>query len=227
MRRPAAPAAVLAAVLLCLILLGWGLGTLLVPLTHDADVAAVHALVTHEDSRLVSAMRVVTWLGSGVTLTAIGIPLAVVLLRRRCHTAVALIAVSSLGAVLLVQSVKVLVGRVRPLDALLDARGASFPSGHAGEALSFYGAVALVVVLSGARRRVRIATVAVAAVLVLAVGFSRIALGVHYPSDVLGSLLLCGAWLAATATVLSRAQATGAGSSPRRPASDGPGAGRG
>jgi undecaprenyl-diphosphatase len=216
--------AVLAAVLLCLVLLGWGLGTLLVPLIHDADVAAVHALVTHEDRRLVSAMRVVTWLGSGVTLAAAGIPLAVVLLRRRCHTAIALIAVSSLGAVLLVQSVKLLVGRPRPLDALVDARGASFPSGHAGEALAFYGAVALVVVSTGERRGVRIAAVAVAAVLVLAVGFSRLALAVHYPSDVLGSFLLCGAWLATSAAVLSRAAATGAGSSPRRPASDRPGA---
>lgn len=201
MRRPVA---VLAAVLLCLTLLGWGLGTLLVPLTRDADVAAVHALVTHEDRHLVSAMRVVTWLGSGVTLTVLGIPLAVVLLRRRCHTAVALIAVSSLGAIPLVQSVKLLVGRPRPLDALVDARGASFPSGHAGEALAFYGAVALVVLSAGERRRVRIAAVAVAAVLVLAVGFSRLALAVHYPSDVLGSFLLCGVWLAATATVLSR-----------------------
>jgi membrane-associated phospholipid phosphatase len=210
MRRPAA---VLAALLLCLVLLGWGLGTLLVPLIHDADVAAVHALVTHEDRRLVSAMRVVTWLGSGVTLTAAGIPLAVVLLRRRCRTAVALIAVSSLGAVLLVQSVKLLVGRPRPLDALLDARGASFPSGHAGEALALYGAVALVVLQAADRRWVRIATVAAAAVLVLAVGFSRIALAVHYPSDVLGSVLLCGVWLAATATVVSGAAATGAGSS--------------
>lgn len=216
--------AVLAAVLLCLVLLGWGLGTLLVPLIHDADVAAVHALVTHEDRRLVSAMRVVTWLGSGVTLAAAGIPLAVVLLRRRCHTAIALIAVSSLGAVLVVQSVKLLVGRPRPLDALVDARGASFPSGHAGEALAFYGAVALVVVSTGERRGVRIAAVAVAAVLVLAVGFSRLALAVHYPSDVLGSFLLCGAWLATSAAVLSRAAATGAGSSPRRPASDRPGA---
>jgi undecaprenyl-diphosphatase len=216
--------AVLAAVLLCLVLLGWGLGTLLVPLIHDADVAAVHALVTHEDRRLVSAMRVVTWLGAGVTLAAAGIPLAVVLLRRRCHTAIALIAVSSLGAVLVVQSVKLLVGRPRPLDALVDARGASFPSGHAGEALAFYGAVALVVVSTGERRGVRIAAVAVAAVLVLAVGFSRLALAVHYPSDVLGSFLLCGAWLATSAAVLSRAAATGAGSSPRRPASDRPGA---
>jgi|HubBroStandDraft_6_1064221.scaffolds.fasta_scaffold238999_2 undecaprenyl-diphosphatase len=204
MRRPAA---VLAVVLLCLVLLGWGLGTLLVPLIRDADVAAVHALVTGEDRRLVSVMRVVTWLGSGVTLTAIGIPLAVVLLRRRCHAAVALIAVSSLGAVLLVQSVKLLVNRPRPLDALLDARGASFPSGHAGEALAFYGAVALVVMQTAERRWVRIATVVAAAVLVLAVGFSRIALAVHYPSDVLGSVLLCGVWLAATATVVSRAAA--------------------
>jgi undecaprenyl-diphosphatase len=227
MRRPAVQAAVLAAVLLCLILLGWRLGLLLLPLTHDADVAAVHALVTHEDSRLVSAMRVVTWLGSGAVVTALGIPLAVVLLRRRHRTAVALIAVSSLGAVPLVQSVKLLVGRVRPLDALLDARGASFPSGHAGEALAFYGAAALAVVLSGERRRVRIATVAVAALLVLAVAFSRIALAVHYPSDVLGSFLLCGAWLAATATVLPRTAATGAGSWRRRPESAGPGAGGG
>ncbi len=214
----------LTAVLLCVVLLGWGLGVWPVAHTRDADVAAVHALVTHEDGRLVAAMRVVTWLGSAVVLAALGIPLAVVLLRRGCQAAVAVIAVSSLGAVVIVQSVKLLVGRSRPLDALLDARGASFPSGHAGEALAFYGAVAAVAVLGTGSRRARIAAVAVAAVLVLVVGFSRIALGVHYPSDVLAGYLLCGAWLAATVTVLRRAAAAGAAPSPRRPAFDGPAA---
>ncbi len=189
--------AALAAVLLCLVLLGWGLGVLLVPHVRDADAAAVEALAIHEDGRLVAAMRVVTWLGSGVVVAGLGIPLAVVLLRRG-QVALAVIAVSSLGAAVLVQSVKLLVDRSRPLHALLDARGTSFPSGHAGEALAFYGAVAAVVVLTTASRGVRITAVAVAAALVLVVGFSRIALAVHYPSDVLAGYLLCGAWLAAT-----------------------------
>jgi undecaprenyl-diphosphatase len=198
-----AGATALAAVLLCLVLLGWALGALLVPLFHDADAAALGWVRSHEGGRLVAVMGVLTWLGSGVTLTVAGIPLAAALLYRGRRAEVVLIAVSSLGAAVVVQAVKLAVGRVRPLDGLVHAAGASFPSGHAGEALGFHGAVAVVILLSTRRSGVRITTVVVAVLVVLTVCLSRVALGVHYPSDVLGSLILCGIWLAVTARLVS------------------------
>jgi undecaprenyl-diphosphatase len=74
--------------------------------------------------------------------------------------------------------------------------GASFPSGHAQAAVVGYAVLLLVFlpVLHGALRRV---AVAVALLMVLGIGLSRVALGVHYVSDVLAGYVLGAAWVAA------------------------------
>jgi membrane-associated phospholipid phosphatase len=80
--------------------------------------------------------------------------------------------------------------------------GSSFPSGHAQAAIVGYALLLLVFlpILHGAWRRV---AVTFAAFMVLAVGFSRIALGVHYVSDVIGSYVLGAAWVAAMAAAFN------------------------
>lgn len=119
---------------------------------------------------------------------------AVVLLwlRGRRRTAV-FVAVVVVGAATLESLTKVLVGRARPVfaDPVAHAAGKSFPSGHAMTSLTVFG---LLVILAVHRRR---AATVVAVVAVAAVGFSRLALGVHYLSDVLGGWLLGTAWLLA------------------------------
>ena len=74
----------------------------------------------------------------------------------------------------------------------------SFPSAHASMSLAFFGFLAYLTWHSGASRAWRIASIVVAVVLVLIIGFSRLYLGVHYFSDVLGGYLLGAAclWLA-------------------------------
>lgn len=103
-----------------------------------------------------------------------------------------------LGAGLLGALAKLAVGRVRPVlpDPVATATGLSFPSGHALN--SAVGAL-LVVLVTGRRLGTagRVAAGLLAGLLVLAVGVSRIGLGVHYLSDVLGGWLLAGAWVAA------------------------------
>jgi undecaprenyl-diphosphatase len=196
--------ATLLAVLAGLILAGWGLGVLLIPVTGGVDVAAVDGLRSREGGELVAVMRVVTWLGSGAALTVLGVPIGLALLWRRRRLEVLLLSLSTLGAAVLVHVVKVLVSRPRPVDPLVHTGTASFPSGHAGDAVAFYGTLALLVVATNRRRRVRAGAVVAAGVIVLAVGFSRIALGVHYPSDVLASFLLCGLWVAAAINLCGR-----------------------
>ncbi|PIV33270.1 MAG: hypothetical protein COS34_08710 [Lysobacterales bacterium CG02_land_8_20_14_3_00_62_12] len=102
-----------------------------------------------------------------------------------------------LSGILLSELLKVVVGRARPqLVTPLDAVGSlSFPSGHALNSSLFYLTVALLLAPVLKQRGARWALYAVAVGLTLATGVSRIALGVHWPSDVLASWILAAAWL--------------------------------
>ncbi len=110
-----------------------------------------------------------------------------------------MIALSSAGAAVLVAVAKHLVGRARPpvVEHLVTAHGLAFPSGHAAQSVACYGAVAWLAWELGGTRRVRAVAAIAAATLALAVGFSRVYLGVHWPSDVLSGWLLGIGWLAA------------------------------
>lgn len=118
--------------------------------------------------------------------------------RRHRRREAVLIGATMIGAAVLSGGVKLLVARVRPSDGVpvTSADGYAFPSGHA---LSSIVAAGLVLLLAwpalGRRRRAGTAAAVIGAV--GAVGFSRLALGVHYPSDVLGGWLLGTAWLLA------------------------------
>jgi uncharacterized protein (TIGR03382 family) len=146
----------------------------------------------------VTAMRLTSNAGAGVTWAVLLTPVVAWLLWRRQRRLALFVAVTAVGSSLLNSAVKTAVHRVRPnlSDPVAYAQGLSFPSGHAQAAVVGYGLLLLVFlpVLDGARRR---AVIILAVVAVLGIGFSRIALGVHYVSDVVGGILLGAAWVAA------------------------------
>jgi membrane-associated phospholipid phosphatase len=80
------------------------------------------------------------------------------------------------------------------------AIGQSFPSGHAMNSTIAYGAL-LLIFLPALRPAFRSPVIAAAVVLVGVIGFTRLALGVHYISDVLGGFVLGAAWLSASTAV--------------------------
>jgi undecaprenyl-diphosphatase len=127
------------------------------------------------------------------------------------------------GGAALEHILKLVVHRTRPEYAghYLTSGSYSFPSGHA--TLSFVGVAMLLYTLIETRRLtrrpLRILFVTVGALWVLLVGISRIYLGVHYPSDVLGGYAIAAAWFATcvTLTRLVARQSRGAGRSGQRP----------
>jgi undecaprenyl-diphosphatase len=108
------------------------------------------------------------------------------------------VAVALVGATLFTDVVKDLIARLRPPDPVLGpASGYSFPSGHTLNSTVTYGLVALYAWRSHLALAARRVAVAILAAIPFLVGLSRIALGVHYPSDVLGG------WLAGMAVVFT------------------------
>lgn len=141
--------------------------------------------------------RGLTWLGEPAPRIAMaGLTLLTLLRLRRWHGALFLAGLLISG-IALSTALKHAVGRPRPqVVTPLDQVGSpSYPSGHALNSTLFFLAGALLLArplrACGARR----ALYAAAAGLSLAIGLSRLALGVHYPTDVLAGWVIGGAWL--------------------------------
>lgn len=153
---------------------------------------------------LVTVARIVSFLGSawvGVPLFAL---VAVWLLRRGLPRLALFVVVTVAGSALLNAVVKVLVDRARPIlpDPVAHASGFSFPSGHAQSAVVWVG-VLLLVFAPVLRGRRRVVAIAAGVCWVLAVGFARVSLGVHFISDVLAGYVLGAAWVIAMAAAFN------------------------
>ncbi|MGC2003555.1 phosphatase PAP2 family protein, partial [Trebonia sp.] len=148
----------------------------------------------------VRIVKAVTWLGSGGVLWTLTGAAAVVLAVRRQWRLTAYLLVVGVGELVLDPALKALVGRLRPVVAhpIAYGNGDSFPSGHALGSIVCYGALFLVFLpaVRGTWRRV---FTAVIVTLIAAIGISRLLLGVHYISDVLGGWTLGITWLGITA----------------------------
>jgi membrane-associated phospholipid phosphatase len=195
--------AVLAGVALGLVAVPFGLLLFLVeerwpPLLH-ADNAArddLHRLAVGNRAFVV-AMEALSTIGSWwVYLLGFTAVTGWLLWRRLTRLAV-FVALTVAVNPLLNELVKVAVHRARPVltDPVGHADGASFPSGHAQAAMVGYS-VLLLVFLPVLRGPARSVAIVAAALMVLAIGFSRVALGVHYVSDVLAGYVLGAAWVA-------------------------------
>ncbi|MFN2526449.1 MAG: phosphatase PAP2 family protein [Actinomycetota bacterium] len=170
------------------------------------DTAAANSL--HEWVRdrpvLVEGLQVASFLGGPPWFYLIVGTSVIFLWRRERRRLAVFLALTTLlgGAVDTV--VKVLVDRPRPslVDPVATAHGQSFPSGHSMSSVVAYGALLLVFLPAVSKRR-RKFVLAGALVLVLFIGFSRLALGVHYITDVLGGFVLGAAWLVASTAAFS------------------------
>jgi undecaprenyl-diphosphatase len=144
-------------------------------------------------------MEWVSTIGAPRTFWVLTALLVVLALVRHAYRLAGWAAITMAGAAFLDTLLKSAVARSRPHfeHAVAVAPGGSFPSGHALESFVGCGIVILAIApaVSAARRRIAIV---VAAVVVLAIGFSRVFLGVHFASDVVGGWIFGAGWLAAT-----------------------------
>ncbi|HEY2950200.1 MAG TPA: phosphatase PAP2 family protein [Micromonosporaceae bacterium] len=149
---------------------------------------------------LVTVLQALTALGGRPITIWLMVVVVVGLLIRGQRRLAAYLIVTGVGALMLDPSLKLIVGRLRPVVdvPVASAPGNSFPSGHALGSTVTYGAL-LLIFLPIASRRLRWFAIAAFAAIVVLVGFTRVALGVHYVSDVLAGWLLGLGWLGVTA----------------------------
>ncbi len=155
-------------------------------------------VVAHRTAWLSSAMQIITWLGSAAVIVPLMLMAVVVFVARlRDWGSAFLLLVAVAGAASLYEIVKLAVGQSRPPATFWIGHygGAAFPSGHATQAVAFYGMLA-VLLSAGRSLRAQALLLTGAALVAIAVGASRIYLGAHWLTDVLAGYALGAAWVA-------------------------------
>jgi undecaprenyl-diphosphatase len=162
---------------------------------------AVHA---RSSPPLTAMMRGVSLIGSEVVLVPLGVILVWRLVAAKRRRAAVVFGVAALGAEALDQIMKLLFDRPRPepFFGLASPITHSFPSGHAMVSCCFFGVLAMILAAREPSRARRISIFAAAAILVALMGFSRVYLGFHYPTDVLAGYAAAVVWLAVVRAVL-------------------------
>lgn len=177
-------------------------------LTNDPLVAIDKQLTEwmekHAVGSVTAIMLDVTFLGSVLFITAASLVTAIVLAVRRSWFLLSTLALASGGGSLLNLLVKQIFHRERPVfeNPLVYLESYSFPSGHTMGATIFYGLLTVFLFHSVSRWRWRVLAVVIVTLLIALIGVSRIYLGAHFLSDVLGAMAIGLAWLSFSVTVV-------------------------
>ncbi|MFC8347189.1 phosphatase PAP2 family protein [Streptomyces sp. NPDC057280] len=205
-RRAAGVLGVCSVLLLTLVAVRWR------PLmSFDGDIADTTHRWAVEESGLTHAFRILTdWVWDPWTMRLLCAVVVVWLVwRRSAWWTAGWLAVTCAAGTLIQQSLKAAVDRPRPVwpDPVDTAHFAAYPSGHAMTATVVLGLLLWLLHHHGAGRALWRAALALSVVSVLGVGLTRIWLGVHWTSDVLGGWLLGGLVVAVAVLVHGRRQA--------------------
>ena len=183
-----------------------GLFALLAWWVHVHPVLAIDVTITREFQEnqspwLSTIMIAVSYIGNNwiLSIGLIILAAAIFWMVRLYLEAVMVVVVSAVSALLNI-AIKLIVDRPRPNSHLVDviqhANGMSFPSGHVMSYVAFWGLLfSFGLILFTGRRWWRIALLVISGLFVVLVGPSRIYLGDHWASDVLGGYIFGGVWL--------------------------------
>ena len=157
------------------------------------DIEILQAVALHRDATVTSIAEILTTAGSFPLLAPLSV--AVVVLRRWNRPAddIALVVIAA-GSAALPWLVKLIVARPRPtFEHLQQLSSLSFPSEHTTQAAAIYLTIAILL-SKGLNRGLRELVIVLALLIAVVVAWSRVYLGVHYPSDVAAGLILGWSW---------------------------------
>jgi undecaprenyl-diphosphatase len=165
---------------------------------QTVDERALHWFAARRSPLLDRVMLDITTLGDGIVLVVLVAIVSVFLWLTGHRWSVYLLCAGVIGGQLVNNMLKIMFARPRPdvIDWVDHVTTKSFPSGHAMSAIIAYGSVAYLVGRLEPTTVLRRTTWAIAVLIIVAIGTSRVYLGVHYPSDVLAGFLAGLAWLA-------------------------------
>ncbi|KIY23074.1 phosphatase PAP2 family protein [Mesobacillus subterraneus] len=163
----------------------------------EFDQALISFIRGFETPALTSIMKLFTFIGSFPVVLVIFLIVSFIFYRvLKSRTEIFLVAAVIVGTQVINLLLKLLFHRARPdIHLLIDVGGYSFPSGHAMSAFAVYGILTFVFWRHIPKSIGRISLIIGSSMFILFIGMSRIYLGVHYPSDIIGGYFASAAWL--------------------------------
>lgn len=187
-----------------------GFGVLALSISEDriswVDYVIISFVQGLEAPALTSIMKFFTFIGGGAPVVIVSLMAGLFLFKILHHRRELILFIwVVIGSSLLNDALKLIFHRARPtLHRIIDANGFSFPSGHSMAAFSLYGVMAFLLWRHLSSSKGRAILIVLSVVMILMIGISRIYLGVHYPSDVLGGFLASGCWLSVSIWLYQR-----------------------
>ena len=148
--------------------------------------------------RSLLAVKVFIWatlLGQSPTIIVFGLIVSAILYLSHKKWQIVTLWLTVIGSEAFTFLSKIIFHRLRPANAVILEGSASFPSGHATIAVAFYGFLVYLACRSLKKKRYRLITILSGLLVMAAIGFSRLYLGVHYVSDVWAGYLVGLLWL--------------------------------
>jgi len=154
------------------------------------DNYVYNAISSIQSPFMTKFMTFITKFADAVVIVILSIVVGLIILKTHNFNLFKSYALNMGISNLLAQLLKRIVKRTRPnVLKLVEETGYSFPSGHTVGAMTFYGFL-IIIILNCLKGSLKLILVSILVILIFLIGFSRIYLGVHYFSDVLGSILL-------------------------------------
>ncbi|HEX8632565.1 MAG TPA: phosphatase PAP2 family protein [Pyrinomonadaceae bacterium] len=173
------------------------------------DRAVAHWIQGFRTPALDALMYLVSYIGYGVIPYAIALATALAFLAARRRSEAYALLLSTAGSGFLNRAIKILIARPRPAAPDVNVfrlhAGQSFPSGHVTFYVCYFGFLFFVAyALLPKRSLARRLALTLTSLMIALVGFSRVYLGAHWPSDTIGAYFLGGLWLAFSLYIYGR-----------------------
>ncbi|ERN54650.1 phosphatase PAP2 family protein [Alkalihalophilus marmarensis] len=173
--------------------------------TREFDRLLLESAADFHTDLLTKMMTFFSFIGATKPVVVISILfLGVIYLKYRNLQDVILFALVSLGSVTLNVVLKMTIKRERPESSLIVESGYSYPSAHTMAAVSLYGMIIYLLWKHTPTVKARIIMITFGVSMILMIAFSRIYLGVHYASDIIGGVLISSFWLLTLLTIFQR-----------------------
>lgn len=176
------------------------------PAPFAFDEPILFWIISLRTDALTSAMAMITFFGKASVVWALTIGLSATFALSGAKKHALMLFGSVAGASLLTALLKEIIARPRPeFFPFATEHGFSFPSGHVMFTLAFFGILVYFFIRRERSVFPKVLAIALLGLWVFLIGFSRVYLGVHWPSDVMGSVVIGGAWVAFAAWWAERA----------------------